>query len=108
MQLLLPMGIFIIIPQPTLHPSMLKAQQTCFFNRPVQLQAGTCYTIEVLEASSRSNTFYVSGGSSMSMSSSSGQNEIKYCGGCHIEESARKDSKYWGYISALLSSNSRY
>ena len=70
-----------------------------FFNRPIELQAGTCYTIEVLEASSRSKTIYVSGGSSMSMSSSSGQNDIKYCGGCHMEEITRKDSKYWGYIS---------
>lgn len=80
-----------------------------FFNRPVQLQAGTCYTIEVLEASSRSNKFYVSGCSySMSMSSSSGQKEIEYCDGCHIEEIPRKDSNYWGYISALLYSKSRH
>ena len=80
-----------------------------FFNRPVRLQAGTCYTIEVLEASSRSNKFYVDGCSrSMSMSRSSCQNEIEYCGGCHIEEIPSKGSKYWGYISALLYLKSRY
>ena len=80
-----------------------------FFNRPVRLQAGTCYTIEVLEASSRSNTFYVDGCSySMSiMSSSSGEKEVEYCGGCYIEEIPRKDCKYSGYISALLYSKSR-
>ena len=89
-------------------PSDAQGTTNVFFNRPIQLQAGTCYTIEVLEASSRSNTIYVSGGSSMSMSSSSSQNDIKYCGGCHIEEITRKDSRYWGYISALLYSNSRF
>ena len=78
-----------------------------FFNRPVRVEAGTCYTIEVLEASSRSNTFYVSG-CSYSMSSSSYQKEIEYCGGCYIEEIPRKDRKYCGYISALLYSKSRH
>ena len=90
-------------------PSDTEGTTKVFFNRRVRLQAETCYTIEVLEASSRSNTFYVSGCSySMSMSSSSGQNEIEYCGGCHIEEIPRKDSKCCGYISALLYSKSRY
>ena len=89
-------------------PSSAQGTTNVFFNRPVRLQAGTCYTIEVLEASSRSNTFYVSGHSSMSMSSSSGQNEIEYCGGCHIEQITRRDSKYSGYISALLYSKSGY
>ena len=59
-------------------PSDAQGTTNVFFNRPIQLHAGTCYTIEVLEASSRSNTIYVSGGSSMSMSSSSGQNDMKY------------------------------
>ena len=88
-------------------PSDAQGTTNVFFNRPVRVEAGTCYTIEVLEASSRSNTFYVSG-CSYSMSSSSGQKEIEYCGGCYIEEIPRKDRKYCGYISALLFSKSRH
>lgn len=78
-----------------------------FFNRPIRLRARTCYTIVVLETSSRSKECYVHGRSSTR--DSSGQSEkrlsFNYCGGCYIEEVPKSGKPFSGFISALLYTN---
>ena len=78
-----------------------------FFNRPIRVRARTCYTIVVLETSSRSKECYVHGRSSTR--DSSGQSERRlsfdYCGGCYTEEVPKSGQQFSGFISALLYTN---
>ena len=77
--------------------SSKEEQTNVFFNRPIQLNGGTCYTIEVLEASSRQKEFCVRGCTRLS-----GCVSFEYCGGCYIEEIPRSKKEYCGFISSLL------
>ena len=80
--------------------SSKEEQTNVFFNRPIQLNGGTCYTIEVLKASSRQKKFCVRG----CTSAYTGQSDylpFKY-GGCYIEEIPRSKNEYCGLISSLL------
>ena len=85
------------------YTNSLYGDKKVFFNRPISVDANTCYTIELLEASSHSPYYNVFQNKSFGFMQSQGSVSLetfRFCGG--LTDEIPENCSYFGQIVAIL------